>query len=108
MFLPAPMYSRSFWRMKVDLLHILNWLAWVTMAASFVRVGLYRLPDLLKIWIAPDKSFWLSYGKMVQSADVILGWLSGALAKFGKSHLVSEEHQEWLREKTPIPQTKET
>lgn len=85
---------------------ILNHLTAAVTVATVVRIALYRLPDLLQIYIPADRPFWLSYGRLVQSVDVILGWLSGALAKFGKSQVLTTEHQEWLRDKTPPPPVK--
>ena len=82
---------------------IFNFLTAALTVASIIRVVLYRAPDLLKVWIEPSSSFWLGYAKLVESCDVILGWISGALAKYGKSELLSTEHLEYLRDKTPPP-----
>jgi hypothetical protein len=80
---------------------IINYLTLAVTAATFIRVALYRAPSMLKIWIAESSPFWLTYAKMVETFDVVLGWMSGALAKFGKSDLLTPEHLEWLRDKTP-------
>jgi len=40
---------------------------------------------------------------LVEACDVILGWLTGALAKYGKSDLLQPEHLERLRSRTPPP-----
>lgn len=87
----------------ISILEIVNFLTAALTVASIVRVILYRLPDLLHVWISSSSKFWLGYAKLVESCDVILGWISGALAKYGKSDLLSTEHLEYLRDKTPAP-----
>lgn len=88
---------------NITLLDLVNWLTAAVTIGSLIRVGLYRLPDLLRIFVRADSTFWLHYAKLVEACDVILGWLTFALAKYGKSDVLTAQHQEWLRDKPPAP-----
>jgi hypothetical protein len=88
---------------KITLIQIVNWLTWIVAGATVVRIALYRLPDLLTVWIPRNRPFWLTYAKLLESLDVVIGWLSGALAKFGKSDLLMPAHLEFLRDRVPAP-----
>lgn len=88
---------------NITVLDLVNWLTGAVTVGSLIRVGLYRLPDLLRIFIKADSTFWLHYAKLVEACDVILGWMTFALAKYGKSNMLATEHQEMLRDKPPAP-----
>lgn len=89
--------------MKITLVQITNWITWIVTGSTVIRICLYRLPDLLNIWIPKDRPFWLTYAKLLETFDVVTGWLSGALSKFGKSNLMLPSHLEYLREQPEPP-----
>jgi hypothetical protein len=72
---------------KLDLVTIINWLARISLAASFARVALHWAKDGLAIWIEPGASFWRFYSNV----ESTFAWLAVSLTKFGRKEQVAED-----------------